>query len=130
MPLPPACCATPSNNAWDAGRLVFSHFARTEIVEKLCTDVGIIAHGQLVHQGTMEELRRAGSLRTNSRVVGNGGQEVAKAKLAGRLNDWEQLKTILWLRWRLTRNQWVTDLCHVATGGPGVLASVFSIASG
>jgi ABC-2 type transport system ATP-binding protein len=33
-----------------------------EIVERLCTDVGIIAKGRLVHQGTMEELRRSGSL--------------------------------------------------------------------
>src|SRR6187401_647687 len=32
------------------------------IVERLCTDVGIIAGGKLVHQGTMEELRREGSL--------------------------------------------------------------------
>jgi len=27
----------------------------------LCSDVGIIAQGKLVHQGTMEELRRDGS---------------------------------------------------------------------
>jgi ABC-2 type transport system ATP-binding protein len=33
-----------------------------EIVERLCSDVGIIAKGKLVHQGTMEELRKTGSL--------------------------------------------------------------------
>ncbi len=30
-----------------------------EIVEKLCTDVGIIARGRLVHQAVMEEVRKA-----------------------------------------------------------------------
>jgi ABC-2 type transport system ATP-binding protein len=33
-----------------------------EIVEKLCTDVGIIARGKLVHQGPMDEIRAGGSL--------------------------------------------------------------------
>jgi ABC-2 type transport system ATP-binding protein len=42
-------------------------------VEKLCTDVGIIAQGKLVHQGTMEELHRDGSLEDKFlAVVGNG----------------------------------------------------------
>lgn len=44
------------------GATVFLTSHVLEIVEKLCTDVGIIARGQLVHQGTMEELRRDGSL--------------------------------------------------------------------
>jgi ABC-2 type transport system ATP-binding protein len=43
------------------GATVFLTSHVLEIVEKLCSDVGIIAHGQLVHQGTMEELRRDGS---------------------------------------------------------------------
>jgi ABC-2 type transport system ATP-binding protein len=43
------------------GATVFLTSHVLEIVEKLCTDMGIIAHGQLVHQGTMEELRRNGS---------------------------------------------------------------------
>jgi ABC-2 type transport system ATP-binding protein len=43
------------------GATVFLTSHVLEIVEKLCTDVGIIARGQLVHQGTMEELRRDGS---------------------------------------------------------------------
>jgi len=43
------------------GATVFLTSHVLEIVEKLCTDVGIIAHGQLVHQGTMEELRHDGS---------------------------------------------------------------------
>jgi ABC-2 type transport system ATP-binding protein len=33
-----------------------------EIVEKLCTDVGIIAKGKLVHQSSMDELRQGSSL--------------------------------------------------------------------
>jgi len=43
------------------GATVFLTSHVLEIVEKLCTDVGIIARGQLVHQSTMEELRRDGS---------------------------------------------------------------------
>jgi ABC-2 type transport system ATP-binding protein len=44
------------------GATVFLTSHVLEIVEKLCTDVGIIAHGQLVHQGAMDDLRRDGSL--------------------------------------------------------------------
>jgi ABC-2 type transport system ATP-binding protein len=44
------------------GGTVFLTSHVLEIVEKLCTDVGIIAHGHLAHQGTMAELRAAGSL--------------------------------------------------------------------
>ena len=61
------------------GATVFLTSHVLEIVEKLCTDVGIIAHGQLVHQGTMEELRRDGSLEDKFiAVVGNDGQEAQK----------------------------------------------------
>ena len=44
------------------GATVFLTSHVLEIVEKLCTDVGIIARGRLVHHGTMDELRRDGSL--------------------------------------------------------------------
>src|SRR5450432_893938 len=44
------------------GATVFLTSHVLEIVERLCTDVGIIAQGKLVHQGTMEELHRGGSL--------------------------------------------------------------------
>lgn len=44
------------------GATVFLTSHVLEIVEKLCTDVGIIAQGKLVYQGTMEEVRRSGSL--------------------------------------------------------------------
>lgn len=44
------------------GATVFLTSHVLEIVERLCTDVGIIARGELVHQGSMEELRRSGSL--------------------------------------------------------------------
>jgi len=61
------------------GATVFLTSHVLEIVEKLCTDVGIIAHGQLVHQGTMEELRRAGSLEDKFlAVVGRGEHEAQK----------------------------------------------------
>ena len=49
-------------HAVSRGATVFLTSHVLEIVEKLCTDVGIIARGRLVHQGSMEELRRDGSL--------------------------------------------------------------------
>jgi ABC-2 type transport system ATP-binding protein len=61
------------------GATVFLTSHVLEIVEKLCTDVGIIARGELVHQGTMEELRRAGTLEDKFlAVVGNGEGEAQK----------------------------------------------------
>jgi ABC-2 type transport system ATP-binding protein len=61
------------------GATVFLTSHVLEIVEKLCTDVGIIAHGQLVHHGTMEDLRRTGSLEDKFlAVVGHGGHEAQK----------------------------------------------------
>jgi len=44
------------------GGTVFLTSHVLEIVEKLCTAVGIIANGKLVYQGTMEEIRRTSSL--------------------------------------------------------------------
>jgi ABC-2 type transport system ATP-binding protein len=61
------------------GATVFLTSHILEIVEKLCTDVGIIAQGKLVHQGTMEELHRDGSLEDKFlAVVGNGEGEAQK----------------------------------------------------
>ena len=55
------------------GATVFLTSHVLEIVERLCSDVGIIAHGKLVHQGTMEELRQTGSLEDKFiAVVGTG----------------------------------------------------------
>ena len=62
------------------GATVFLTSHVLEIVEKLCTDVGIIARGQLVHQGTMDELRRDGSSLEDKfiSVVGEEGHETQK----------------------------------------------------
>ena len=61
------------------GATVFLTSHILEIVEKLCTDVGIINHGTLVHQGTMEALRREGSLEDKFlAVVGDGHTEAQK----------------------------------------------------
>jgi ABC-2 type transport system ATP-binding protein len=61
------------------GATVFLTSHVLEIVEKLCTDVGIIARGKLVHQGTMAELRQGGSLEDKFlAVVGEGGHEAQK----------------------------------------------------
>jgi ABC-2 type transport system ATP-binding protein len=61
------------------GATVFLTSHVLEIVEKLCTAVGIIAHGKLVHQGTMAELRKTGSLEDKFlAVVGEDGHESQK----------------------------------------------------
>jgi ABC-2 type transport system ATP-binding protein len=62
------------------GGTVFLTSHVLEIVEKLCSDVGIIAQGKLVHQGTMEELRRDGSSLEDKflAVVGGDTHEVQK----------------------------------------------------
>ena len=62
------------------GATVFLTSHVLEIVEKLCTDVGIIARGKLVHQSTMEELRRDGSSLEDKfiSVVGSDSQEAQK----------------------------------------------------
>ena len=44
------------------GATIFLTSHVLEIVERLCTDVGIIVEGKLVYQGTMEEIRVEGSL--------------------------------------------------------------------
>jgi ABC-2 type transport system ATP-binding protein len=61
------------------GATIFLTSHILEIVEKLCTDVGIIAQGKLVHQGTMAELHRDGSLEDKFlAVVGKDGNEGPK----------------------------------------------------
>ena len=44
------------------GATVFLTSHVLEIVEKLCSDVGIIANGKLVYQATMDQVRQNGSL--------------------------------------------------------------------
>jgi ABC-2 type transport system ATP-binding protein len=46
----------------DRGATVFLTSHVLEIVEKLCSDVGIIAKGKLVHQASMGQIRQDGSL--------------------------------------------------------------------
>jgi ABC-2 type transport system ATP-binding protein len=56
----------------ERGATVFLTSHVLEIVERLCTDVGIIAKGKLVSQQSMEELRQTGSLEERFlSVVGN-----------------------------------------------------------
>ena len=58
------------------GATIFLTSHVLEIVERLCTDVGIIARGRLVHQGSMDELRREGSLEDKFLdIVGEGHHE-------------------------------------------------------
>ena len=57
----------------ERGATVFLTSHVLEIVEKLCTDVGIIAKGKLVHQGSMQDLRQGSSLEDKFiEVVGSG----------------------------------------------------------
>ena len=55
------------------GATVFLTSHILEIVEKLCTAVGIIAEGKLMYQGTMDEVRQSGSLEDKFlQTVGHG----------------------------------------------------------
>jgi len=61
------------------GATVFLTSHVLEIVERLCTDVGIIARGRLVLQESMDELRGAGTLEERFlEVVGQGQHEVQR----------------------------------------------------
>jgi ABC-2 type transport system ATP-binding protein len=62
------------------GATVFLTSHVLEIVEKLCTDVGIIANGRLVHQGTMADVRRTGSL--EDKFIAAVGSEHEPQKLS------------------------------------------------
>ena len=50
------------NRCVQRGATVFLTSHVLEIVERLCTDVGIIAEGKLVYQSSMDEISAAGSL--------------------------------------------------------------------
>lgn len=61
------------------GATVFLTSHVLEIVEKLCTAVGIIARGRLVYEGTMDALRQDGTLEDKFiEVVGGGEQDLQK----------------------------------------------------
>ncbi|MCX6902568.1 MAG: ABC transporter ATP-binding protein [Verrucomicrobia bacterium] len=61
------------------GTTVFLTSHVLEIVERLCTVVGIIAKGKLVYQASMEEIRQAGSLEERFlAAVGSGAVESQK----------------------------------------------------
>jgi ABC-2 type transport system ATP-binding protein len=63
------------------GATVFLTSHVLEIVERLCTDVAIIARGEIVHQGSMEELRRGGTLEEQFIAV-VGGERGPAQKLS------------------------------------------------
>ena len=61
------------------GATVFLTSHVLEIVERLCTDVGIIAQGRLVYQATMTDIRQSGTLEEKFlAAVGAGQAEVQK----------------------------------------------------
>jgi ABC-2 type transport system ATP-binding protein len=65
----------------ERGATVFLTSHVLEIVERLCTSVGIIARGKLVHQGPMEELRLNGSLEERFLAV-VGAEHLENQKLS------------------------------------------------
>lgn len=67
--------------AVERGATVFLTSHILEIVEKLCSHVGIIARGKLVHQGSMEELRQTGTLEQRFLEV-VGADELDRPKLS------------------------------------------------
>jgi ABC-2 type transport system ATP-binding protein len=65
----------------ERGATVFLTSHVLEIVEKLCTHVGIVAHGKLVHQEPMTELHRNGSLEERFLQL-VGADQVERQKLS------------------------------------------------
>ena len=65
----------------ERGATVFLTSHVLEIVEKLCTDVGVIAHGKLVYQGSMAAVRASGSLEETF-IKAVGGDEHESQKLS------------------------------------------------
>jgi ABC-2 type transport system ATP-binding protein len=65
----------------ERGATVFLTSHVLEIVEKLCTDVGIIAKGKLVYQGAMAQVRASGSLEELF-LKTVGGDQVERQKLS------------------------------------------------
>ena len=65
----------------ERGATVFLTSHVLEIVERLCTHVGIIAQGKLVHQEAMADLRRSGTLEDRFLQVVGAGQ-VERQKLS------------------------------------------------
>jgi ABC-2 type transport system ATP-binding protein len=63
------------------GATVFLTSHVLEIVEKLCSDVGIIANGKLVYQAAMEEARLNGSLEERF-IAAVGGEQVEAQQLS------------------------------------------------
>jgi ABC-2 type transport system ATP-binding protein len=63
------------------GATVFLTSHVLEIVEKLCSDVGIISLGKLVYQGTMDEARQNGSLEERF-IAAVGGDQVETQRLS------------------------------------------------
>jgi ABC-2 type transport system ATP-binding protein len=67
------------------GATIFLTSHVLEIVERLCTDVGIIVEGKLVYQGTMEEIRAEGSL--EERFLGAVGTDHIEQQKLSWLED-------------------------------------------
>jgi ABC-2 type transport system ATP-binding protein len=63
------------------GATVFLTSHVLEIVEKLCSDVGIIANGKLVYQATMDNVRQGGSLEERF-IAAVGGEQVETQQLS------------------------------------------------
>ena len=63
------------------GATVFLTSHVLEIVEKLCSDVGIIANGKMVYQAAMDEVRQTSSLEERF-ITAVGGEEIETQRLS------------------------------------------------
>jgi ABC-2 type transport system ATP-binding protein len=66
----------------ERGATVFLTSHVLEIVERLCTDVGIIAKGKLVHQSSMEQIRQSGSSLEDRFIEAVGAEKIERQKLS------------------------------------------------
>ena len=110
------------------GATIFLTSHVLEIVERLCTHIGIIHRGQLVAQGSIEELRarrrprrrrRCNSAHARADLPGNCRRRQRAARAAGTgalvaeldehppISATTQLVAIAWMRWRMFANGFV-----------------------
>ena len=91
------------------GSTVFLTSHVLEIVERLCTHVGIIVKGRAGRAGVAGNDSPGGLAgRLLSAKGGGRPRSHAQAQLArgGGVVNWQHLQAFVWLRWRLLVNQW------------------------
>ena len=82
MPAPPARSRTCCASAARAGATVIMTTHILEVAERMADRIGVIAHGKLVAEGTLEELRRQAGKQAGKQA-GSAGNDAGGAASGG-----------------------------------------------